>query len=162
MTVEAAAATLVQVGSLMAATNSPGAAAKTGPGTTAGPGAPGGADPTPPVLPRSDGGAVKVTTKQAQRLHIIAGSKTDPGGPVDETTFRVLVFGCTNGRSDSASDLTVAEADNVEDRVRSARAGRLPEGYADAAARWASFDEDRHVNVGEADNHTQTVAEAAS
>lgn len=89
----------------------------------------------PPVVDTGE----KVDTKEAQRLHIKASSKTDPGKPLDETTLRVLIFGQTKGRTDSAAEVTFQEAGVIETRIAAARRGNLPTTFADRADEWVAW-----------------------
>lgn len=79
----------------------------------------------------------KVTSKQAQRLHTIAGD-------LDETVLRVLIFSATNGQSDSASDVPDVKYDTVCAHVEAAKDGKLPNGYAEVADRYAAWVESHH------------------
>ena len=162
MSPEQAAVALVKIGELLARQETPnegggseGAGGKGSPATTeaheqAGPseadnagepapespptakvsGSPGGngssAAPGPDTAPRL------ITTKQAQRLHVIAQG-------LDETVLRVLIFSATNGTSDSANHVPVGKYDTVCDQAERAKQGELPNGYTEVAERYAAW-----------------------
>lgn len=92
------------------------------------------ADVFQPPMPTAER---KVTSKQAQRLHTIAGD-------LDETVLRVLIFSATNGISDSASDVPVTKYDTVCAHVEAAKDGVLPNGYAEVADRYTAWVESHH------------------
>lgn len=161
MAPEQLAAGLVKIGELLAHQETPkqggdteGAGGKGSPATTeahaqAGPGNAGEPAPESPPTAKVSGnpggngssdapgpdttpGPKPITTKQAQRLHILAQG-------LDETVLRILIFSATNGTSDSASAVPVTKYDTVCDQAERAKNGELPNGYADVADRYAAW-----------------------
>lgn len=76
----------------------------------------------------------KITTKEAQQVHITAGSFK-----ISDTDLDILIFGSTNGRSDSASDLTLAEQSALIYRMQCDP--WKPADWLQACEKWADWKE---------------------
>jgi hypothetical protein len=108
-----------------------------------------GRGPTPPpkLVPTPEGDE-KITPADASKLHAYAHRKADPASkvpdvPLDNDTFRVLVFGVTGGATDSSGELTRRQADDLEQRVRQARQGKFDVNHDHVYDLWAAYANDR-------------------
>jgi hypothetical protein len=96
----------------------------------------------PQTEPKVIGGA------EAKRLHALAHRKPGPDDApgekaLDDTTFRVLTFASSNGRTDSSALLEEREADTLRQAVLAARAGRFDSGYGEIVDRWVAWTEEK-------------------
>lgn len=98
-----------------------------------------GEKPEPPKADRDDQ-HTPVTVKEAQRVHIVAKEFS-----VDDVNLDILVFGATNGRSDSAKELTKAEQSALIHRLQSD--SWRPSNWLDLCNKWAAWAEARNAAV---------------
>lgn len=95
-------------------------------------------EPAPPSDAAGSSEPTTISAKAAQRLHIVAKEHG-----VNETDLDVLIFGATNGVTDSAKELTEPQARAVENSIEDHGRGFRPANWDDVCQRWAAWRESR-------------------